>query len=218
MEKKELKKMILILNFLFCFISCNNNKIEIANINFPVKKDVLFENSKYEIKQNIYGAGILDYEVIQFENYSFYGEILEGKTSLNSTSYSGKNYLKFIGGDKNINGFQIHIYTKNKSENLLKILLKNLGKPILEEDKGFEKNFIWENSTRFYILNQGYDAVIDNQKTIESDLISVSTDNLINLAINASSNTKYSSYLEARVKKNKNLKGYSYLQYSKENN
>ena len=216
MEKKELKKMIILINVLFLLTSCNNDKIEISNIDFPVKTEIFLKNVKYDEDKNIYREGLLTYEVEQLNAYKFFDESFDGEIIPNSATYSGKNYLQFIGDKDHISGFQLHLWTKNESEKLLKALMKNLGKTNFEDDKGFEKYFIWESSNKIYILNQGYDAIIQDKKTIESDLLCLDTNNLGDVAVSASSNTKYSNYLEYRLKIKKNIITYPYSAYLKE--
>ena len=215
MEKKELGKMIILINILLLLISCNN-KVEISDIDFPVKKDILLKNIKYRIDNSIYVAGVLTYEVNQFNDYKFFNENFDAEIEPNSATYCGKNYLRFIGNQEVINGFQIHIWTKEESEKILNTLLKNLGKPCFEKDGGFEKYFIWEKSNKIYILNQGYDVIIQDKKTIESDLLCLNANNLINVAISATSNTKYSDYLEYRLNYKRNITTYPYTEYIKE--
>lgn len=216
--KKRKNKLIILLLLSVFLISCNDSTIELSTINFPVKKESLINKNKFEVKESKYKAGLLTYEVSQFTNYKFFDEIFDGEIVQNSATYSGENYLQFIGNQKDINGFQIHIYTKNESQKLLKTLVQNLGKPSFEEDKGFEKYFIWENSGNIYILNQGQNAVIQNEKTIESDLLYLNINNLGDVAISATSNTKYSDYLEHRLKYKKNSVTYPYSAYLKEVN
>ena len=180
MGKEEISKMIILINFLLLLVSCNN-KVEISDIHFPVKKDIFLKNIKCRVDNSIYVAGILTYEVSRFDGYEFFNENFDGEIEPNSATYSGENYLRFIGDKEDINGFQIHIWTKDESKKLLKTLLKNLGKPNFEDDKGFEKYFIWEQSNKIYILRQGYDGTIQDVKTTESDLLCLDISTLINV-------------------------------------
>ncbi len=215
MGKEEISKMIILINFLLLLVSCNN-KVEISDIHFPVKKDIFLKNIKCRVDNSIYVAGILTYEVSRFDGYEFFNENFDGEIEPNSATYSGENYLRFIGDKEDINGFQIHIWTKDESKKLLKTLLKNLGKPNFEDDKGFEKYFIWEQSNKIYILRQGYDGTIQDVKTTESDLLCLDISTLINVAVSATSNTKYSNYLEYRLKDKKSFVTYPYSVYEKE--
>lgn len=171
MEKSRAKMAILFLLIVF-LIFCDDDKIELSNINFPKKIESLLKKTSYKVNNSIYEAGLLAYEVKQFDDYKFFDEDFDGEIVPNSATYSGKNYLQFVGNQEDINGFQIHIWTKNESEKLLKTLLKNLGEPSFENDNDFERYFIWEIPGKIFILRQGYDALIQNKKTIESDLLS----------------------------------------------
>ena len=208
---------MIFINLLLLLISCSNNKVEISDIHFPVKKNVFLKDIKCRVSNSIYVADMLTYEVPQFEDFDFFNENFDGEIEPNSATYCGKNYLKFIGNREDINGFQIHIWTKNESEKLLATLLNHLGKPNFEDDGGFEKYFIWEESDKIFILRQGYDAIIQDVKTTESDLLCLDTSNLINVAISASSNTKYSDYLEYILKNKKSISIYPYSVYKQNN-
>lgn len=216
--KKRKSKLITLFLLIVFLTSCTETKIELASINYPVKNILLLEDNDFEVDKSRYNAGIVTYKIKDINPYQFFGEDFDGEITSNSAEYSGKNFLQFMGDKQDISGFQIHIYTQNESQKLLKTLLKNLGKPSFEDDKGFEKYLIWENSDKIYILNQGFEAVIQNKKTIESDLLCLKTSNLSDVAIGATSNTKYSDYLEYRLMNKKNVKIYPFTKYIEEVN
>ncbi|WP_312079344.1 hypothetical protein [Chryseobacterium sp.] len=216
--KKRKSKLITIILLIVFLTSCTETKIELASINYPIKNILLLEDNDFEVDNSRYDTEIVTYKIKDMNSYQFFGENFDGEITSNSAEYSGKNFLQFMGDKEEINGFQIHVYTQSESQKLLKTLLKNLGKPSFEDDKGFEKYLVWENSDKIYILNQGFEAVIQNKKTIESDLLCLKTSKLIDVAIGATSNTKYADYLEYRLKNKKNVKIYPFTKYIEEVN
>jgi len=69
-----------------------------------------------------------------------------------------------------------------------------------------------------YIFNQGFDAVIQHRKTIESDLLCLSIGCLIEVPTSGVSNTKDSGYLQFRLKNEKKIGLYPYIKYISEIN
>ncbi|MDY0989541.1 hypothetical protein BSF41_27990 [Flavobacterium sp. ACN2] len=214
-----LKKIITSTIICILMQSCNSQKKDLAQIKLPTSKSTLINNEIDQKKQPfIYDPNLTAYEYKDSEMLTYDNNDLSNSIDEDvSATYSGKNYLNLLVNEKTkkIEGYQFHTYTKQESEKLFNSLNKKLGLPNYDDKDKIDRHVVWEDENEIYVFNIGYNAIIQNIKTDEVNLI-VLNNQLDNLIMYINSTTYYEAYLKERKKKNLNVKNYSYSVFAKE--
>ncbi|OOV19520.1 hypothetical protein [Flavobacterium sp. LM4] len=214
-------KIIILFNYLIILQSCNSEKIDLASIKLPIHKSILIKD-EIDVKKHpfIYDPNLIAYEYTDSKMLTYNQNDLSNSVDFDiSATYCGKNYLNLLVNEKakKIEGYQLHTYTTEESEKLFNSLKKKLGLPNYDDNDKIDRHIVWENEDEIYVLNIGYNSIIQNKKTDEANLI-VLINQLDNLIMHINSATFYEFYLKERKRQNKNLKNYSYLTFAKEEN
>lgn len=214
-------KNIVFFSWVILLQSCNSQNNDLATFKLPLNKSILIKN-KINLNKHpfIYDPNLIAYEYTDSKMLIYNNHDLSNSIDENtSATYCGKNYLNLLVNEKSkkIEGYQLHTYTKEESQQLFNSLKKKLGIPNYDDLDEIDRHVVWENENEIYVFNIGYNSIIQNTKTDEGNLIVV-VNKLEKLVIYLNNTTFYEPYLKERKRLNKNLKDYSYLIFAKEEN
>ncbi|POR18332.1 hypothetical protein BWK58_14710 [Flavobacterium columnare] len=202
--------------------SCTSQTTDISNLSFPIaEKEIIKDVDAFKKEQYIYALGLSK----DYENFEVYKSNQKVKFSYNTLNLDGgienlkryQNKIDFIrnGNDKKIYGYELVLYSNEKSLELLKLINQKIGKPNYDDAEDLNRNIIWEIDNQIYYLNINKSTIYNNKKTITSTLRVIST-KLSVLSSYLTNPTYYEDYLKEREKKKNNIDKFSYKLFAQE--
>lgn len=212
-----MKNKLIIATILSIFMTaCNSQaKIDLADIVLPLDKSTII-NDNYQL---IEGSGKmlgLNYYYSFDDNLLFYNnKDIGGRITETVTEIVSANGVTFYVHESKIVGIDLKTYVK--SEMILDLIQKKLGKPEYYENTRIGNYMVWEDKQKeqIYLLKYKWTTKVGGIKTNSISMTVLNINDMRSIsAFGASAYSYYIEYLEYRNKNNKS--DYSYADFARE--